>query len=114
MCDRADALKPSARGELEITDLNREYLEEGVLHMEALGRGTAWLDTGTHESLLQASTFIETLESRQGLRICCPEEIAWQQRWIDTEQLLKLAEPLKKSGYGQYLAGLPKHGRHSL
>lgn len=114
VCDRADALKPSARGELEITDLNREYLEEGVLHMEALGRGTAWLDTGTHESLLQASTFIETLESRQGLRICCPEEIAWQQRWIETEQLLKLAEPLKKSGYGQYLAGLPKHGRQSL
>ena len=112
--DRAAALKPSTRGELEITDLNREYLNEGVLHMEALGRGTAWLDTGTHQSLLQASAFIETMEARQGLRICCPEEIAWQQHWIDTEQLLKLADPLSKSGYGQYLAGLPKHGRQKL
>ena len=108
VCDRAAALRPSARGELEITDLNRQYLEEGSLHMEALGRGTAWLDTGTHQSLLQAAAFIETIEARQGLRICCPEEIAWQQRWIDTEQLLRLAEPLKKNGYGQYLAELPE------
>lgn len=110
-CERASALKPSARGELEITDLNREYLNEGALHMDVLGRGTAWLDTGTHQSLLQAAAFIETMEARQGLRICCPEEIAWQQRWIDTEQLLKLAEPLRKSGYGRYLAELPRHGR---
>ena len=111
VCERAANLKPSARGELEITDLNREYLNEGMLHMEPLGRGTAWLDTGTHQSLLQASAFIETMEARQGLRICCPEEIAWQQRWIDTDQLLKLAEPLSKNGYGQYLAELPRHGR---
>ena len=111
VCDRAASLKPSARGELEITDLNREYLSEGSLHMEPLGRGTAWLDTGTHQSLLQASAFIETMEARQGLRICCPEEIAWQQRWIDTEQLLRLAEPLSKNGYGQYLAELPRYGR---
>ena len=111
VCDRAAALEPSARGELEITDLNREYLDESALHMEALGRGTAWLDTGTHQSLLQAAAFIETMEARQGLRICCPEEIAWQQRWIDTEQLMRLAEPLKKNGYGQYLAALPRYGR---
>lgn len=111
VCDRAAGLKPSARGELEITDLNREYLNEDSLHMEPLGRGTAWLDTGTHQSLLQASAFIETMEARQGLRISCPEEIAWQQRWIDTEQLLKLAEPLSKNGYGQYLAELPRYGR---
>lgn len=108
VCDRAAALRPSPRGELEITDLNRQYLEEGCLHMEALGRGTAWLDTGTHQSLLQAAAFIETIEARQGLRICCPEEIAWQQGWISTESLLRLAEPLKKNGYGQYLAELPE------
>jgi len=106
VCDRAGSLKPSARGELEITDLNRLYLADGALRMEALGRGSAWLDTGTHESLLQAAAFIETIEARQGLRVCCPEEIAWQQGWIDNEQLLALAAPLLKNGYGQYLANL--------
>ena len=104
--DRAASLKPSARGELEITDLNRLYLDDGLLNMEALGRGTAWLDTGTHQSLLQASAFIETIETRQGLRVCCPEEIAWQRGWIDNEQLLALAAPLLKNSYGQYLANL--------
>jgi glucose-1-phosphate thymidylyltransferase len=108
--DRAASLKPSKRGELEITDLNRLYLAEDALNMEPLGRGTAWLDTGTHQSLLQAATFIETIEARQGLRVCCPEEIAWQNRWIDDEQLLRLAEPLKKNGYGQYLATLVERG----
>ncbi|GAB2625751.1 glucose-1-phosphate thymidylyltransferase RfbA [Novilysobacter erysipheiresistens] len=106
VCDRADSLKPSARGELEITDLNRLYLNDGALRMEALGRGSAWLDTGTHQSLLQAATFIETIEARQGLRVCCPEEIAWQKGWIDNEQLLGLAAPLLKNSYGQYLANL--------
>ncbi|MGY0797629.1 glucose-1-phosphate thymidylyltransferase RfbA [Lysobacter sp. A286] len=112
VCDRAASLKPSPRGELEITDLNRLYLDDGALHMEALGRGSAWLDTGTHQSLLQASTFIETIEARQGLRVCCPEEISWQNGWIDDQQLLKLAEPLLKNGYGQYLAALI--GRETL
>jgi glucose-1-phosphate thymidylyltransferase len=102
-CDYAAALKPSPRGELEITDLNRCYLNDGSLRVEKLGRGYAWLDTGTHESLLQASNFIETIEQRQGLRVCCPEEIAFQNRWIDAEQLLRLAKPLVKSGYGAYL-----------
>jgi glucose-1-phosphate thymidylyltransferase len=102
-CDFAAALKPSPRGELEITDLNRCYLNDGSLRVEKLGRGYAWLDTGTHESLLQASNFIETIEQRQGLRVCCPEEIAFQKRWIDAEQLLRLAKPLVKSGYGAYL-----------
>ncbi|MGY0618364.1 glucose-1-phosphate thymidylyltransferase RfbA [Lysobacter sp. A378] len=111
VCDRAASLKPSPRGELEITDLNRLYLDDGALHMEALGRGSAWLDTGTHQSLLQASTFIETIEARQGLRICCPEEISWQNGWIDNQQLLKLAEPLLKNGYGQYLANLVGRGK---
>ncbi|MGY1425750.1 glucose-1-phosphate thymidylyltransferase RfbA [Lysobacter sp. A289] len=111
VCDRAASLKPSPRGELEITDLNRLYLDDGALHMEALGRGSAWLDTGTHQSLLQASTFIETIEARQGLRICCPEEISWQNGWIDNQQLLKLAEPLLKNGYGQYLAALIGRGK---
>lgn len=101
--DFARELKPSARGELEITDLNRRYLNEGTLRVEKLGRGYAWLDTGTHESLLQASNFIETIEARQGLRVCCPEEIAFQNGWIDAEQLLRIAEPLRKSGYGEYL-----------
>ncbi len=102
-CDFARDLKPSARGELEITDLNRCYLEEGTLRVEKLGRGYAWLDTGTHESLLQAGNFIETIEARQGLRVCCPEEIAFQNGWVDAEQLMRIAEPLRKSGYGEYL-----------
>jgi glucose-1-phosphate thymidylyltransferase len=102
-CDFARDLKPSARGELEITDLNRCYLDEGTLRVEKLGRGYAWLDTGTHESLLQAGNFIETIEARQGLRVCCPEEIAFQNGWIDAEQLMRIAEPLRKSGYGEYL-----------
>jgi glucose-1-phosphate thymidylyltransferase len=103
VCDYAASLKPSPRGELEITDLNRCYLADGSLRVERLGRGYAWLDTGTHESLLQASNFIETIEQRQGLRVCCPEEIAFANGWIDREQLLRLAAPLKKSGYGVYL-----------
>jgi glucose-1-phosphate thymidylyltransferase len=99
----AKSLKPSARGELEITDLNRLYLQRGALKVEIMGRGYAWLDTGTHESLLDASQFIATLENRQGLKVACPEEIAYRQRWIDAAQLTKLAQPLMKSGYGQYL-----------
>ncbi len=99
-------LKPSQRGELEITDLNRCYLDNGDLSLERLGRGYAWLDTGTHESLQQASSFIETIETRQGLKIACPEEIAFQQGWIDEAQIRHLAEPLKKSGYGDYLISL--------
>jgi glucose-1-phosphate thymidylyltransferase len=106
--DIAAQLKPSERGELEITDLNRRYLEQSNLMVERLGRGYAWLDTGTHDSLLQAANFIETLEQRQGLKVACPEEIAFQKRWIDAEQLLKLAEPLRKSGYGEYLVGLTR------
>ena len=108
--DFAASLKPSARGELEITDLNRCYLEDGSLQLEKLGRGYAWLDTGTHESLVEASTFIETIEKRQGLRVCCPEEIAYANRWIDSGQLRELARPLAKNGYGQYLLGLLEHG----
>ena len=102
-CDFAATLKPSARGELEITDLNRCYLEVGDLTVERMGRGYAWLDTGTHASLQQAASYIETLESRQGLRVACPEEIAFRQGWIDRDQLLALAEPLISSGYGDYL-----------
>ena len=109
--DFAASLKPSARGELEITDLNRVYLEQGRLHLEKLGRGYAWLDTGTHESLVEASTFIETIEKRQGLRVCCPEEIAYFNRWIDDVQLRELARPLAKNGYGQYLLGLLEYGQ---
>ncbi len=101
--DLAKSLKPSARGEYEITDLNRLYLEQGQLNVEIMGRGYAWLDTGTHESLLEAGQFIATLEHRQGLKIACLEEIAWRQRWIDDAQLERLAQPLTKSGYGQYL-----------
>ncbi len=102
----AAGLKPSGRGELEITDVNQEYLERGRLRVEVMGRGMAWLDAGTHESLLQASNFIETIEQRQGLKIACPEEIAYRRGYIDAEQLERLAGPMKKSGYGQYLLEL--------
>lgn len=101
--DKAKSLKPSARGELEITDLNRLYLQEESLRVETLGRGYAWLDTGTHESLLQAASFVETLQDRQGLKISCPEEIAYRLGYIDKEQLCRLAAPLLKNEYGQYL-----------
>jgi len=106
----AAGLKPSARGELEITDLNRCYLDDESLHLERLGRGYAWLDTGTHESLMEAGEYVQTIENRQGLKICCPEEIAFINGWIDAEQLLRLAAPLSKTGYGQYLQNLTKQG----
>lgn len=102
----ARQLEPSGRGELEITDLNRRYLEDESLHVELLGRGVAWLDTGTHESLMQAANFIATIEQRQGLRIACPEEMAYRRGWIDAEQLLRLAHALRKNGYGRYLESL--------
>ncbi|UPG95347.1 glucose-1-phosphate thymidylyltransferase RfbA [Luteibacter aegosomatissinici] len=108
--DFAKALKPSPRGELEITDLNRCYLDDNSLHLEQLGRGYAWLDTGTHESLMEAGEYIQTIENRQGLKVCCPEEIAYVNKWIDAEQLLRLAQPLAKTGYGQYLQNLIKQG----
>jgi len=108
--DYARDLKPSPRGELEITDLNRCYLDNESLHLEQLGRGYAWLDTGTHESLMEAGEYIQTIENRQGLKVCCPEEIAYVNQWIDAEQLLRLAEPLAKTGYGQYLQNLIKQG----
>jgi glucose-1-phosphate thymidylyltransferase len=105
-CDYADTLRPSARGELEITDLNKRYLEAGQLRLEQLGRGIAWLDTGTHDSLIKAANFIETIEARQGLKVCSPEEVAYYNGWIDGRQLQSIAEPLLKSGYGEYLLGL--------
>jgi glucose-1-phosphate thymidylyltransferase len=108
----ARTLKPSARGELEITDLNRLYLEMGELHVEIMGRGYAWLDTGTHESLLDAGQFIATIEHRQGLKVSCPEEIAYRKGWIGAEQLEALAEPMKKNSYGQYLLRLLKESMY--
>ncbi len=113
VCDYAAGLKPSARGELEITDLNRRYLDQGTLMLERLGRGYAWLDTGTHESLVEASNYVETIERRQGLKVCCPEEIAYTQGWIDAEQVLRLAAPLAKNGYGQYLQAMVRQDRLS-
>ena len=108
VCDIAATIPPSARGELEITDVNRRYLEQGQLNVEIMGRGYAWLDTGTHDSLLEAASFIATLQKRQGLQVSCPEEIAFAQNWIDAAQIQKLAAPLAKNGYGQYLLGLLK------
>jgi glucose-1-phosphate thymidylyltransferase len=110
VCDLAAGLKPSPRGELEITDLNSLYLERGELELTQLGRGMAWLDTGTHDSLMEAAGFVETIEKRQGLKVCCPEEIAWRNHWIDDAQVRALAEPLSKNGYGQYLLELLEHG----
>ena len=106
MLDIAAQLRPSVRGELETTDVNRQYLERGALRVELFGRGIAWLDTGTHESLLQASMFIEAIERRQGWKVCCPEEIAYRSGFIDAAQLEKLAEPLCKTEFGSYLKGL--------
>jgi len=104
--DVAASIRPSARGELEITEVNQRYLDAGALQVEIMGRGMAWLDTGTHESLLQASTFIETIEQRQGLKIACPEEIAYRAGWIDAQAVQRIAEPLRKNGYGQYLLAM--------
>jgi glucose-1-phosphate thymidylyltransferase len=106
VCDIAADIRPSARGELEITDVNRRYLEQGQLSVEIMGRGYAWLDTGTHDSLLEAASFIATLQKRQGLQVACPEEIAYRQGWISAEQLQRLAAPLQKNGYGRYLLSL--------
>jgi len=111
VCDIAAGLKPSARGELEITDVNRIYLERGQLNVTNMGRGMAWLDTGTHESLVEASQYIQIIEQRQGLKVACPEEIAWRQGWIDDARLEQLAEPLKKNGYGRYLQRLLDEGK---
>lgn len=110
VCELAGHLAPSPRGELEITDLNRLYLERGQLSLQRLGRGIAWLDTGTHESLLEAGAFIATIERRQGLKVCCAEEIAFNSRWIDEAQFRTMAESLRKSGYGDYLLGLLRRG----
>lgn len=108
VCDIAADIKPSARGELEITDVNVRYLEQRKLDVEIMGRGYAWLDTGTHDSLIEAATFIATLQKRQGLVVACPEEVAFRRGWIDEEQLTRLARPLEKNAYGQYLLNLPK------
>ncbi|MFM7312418.1 MAG: sugar nucleotidyltransferase, partial [Cyanobium sp.] len=108
--DRARRVTPSPRGELEITDLNRQYLDDGQLRVELMGRGMAWLDTGTCDSLHEASSYILTLERRQGLKVGCPEEVAWRQGWIDDHALMALAEPLRKSGYGSYLLQLLESG----
>jgi glucose-1-phosphate thymidylyltransferase len=110
VCERAATLRPSARGELEITDLNNLYLRDGALDLVKLGRGMAWLDTGTHDAMMQAAGFVETLEKRQGLKVCCPEEIAWRNGWIDDAALRDLAGPLCRSGYGRYLLELLAHG----
>jgi glucose-1-phosphate thymidylyltransferase len=112
--ERARQVQPSSRGELEITDLNRQYLEEGLLRVELMGRGMAWLDTGTCDSLHEASSYIRTLEHRQALKVGCPEEVAWRQGWISGEQLAALAEPLRKSGYGGYLLRLLDDGQTNL
>jgi len=106
VCDIAADIKPSARGELEITDINARYLAAGLLNVEIMGRGYAWLDTGTHDSLIEAATFIATLQKRQGLVVACPEEIAYRRGWIDAQKVLELAEPLAKNGYGQYLKNI--------
>jgi glucose-1-phosphate thymidylyltransferase len=107
--DRARDLRPSSRGELEITDLNRLYMDESALSVEIMGRGFAWLDTGTHGSLLDAATYVRITEERQGLKICCPEEIAWRQGFISDAELEAIAQPLRKSGYGEYLLQLLNH-----
>jgi glucose-1-phosphate thymidylyltransferase len=106
VCDITADIKPSARGELEITDVNRRYLEQGQLNVEIMGRGFAWLDTGTHDSLLEAAGFIATLQKRQGLMVACPEEVAYRQGWINAEQVMELAHPLSKTGYGKYLVSM--------
>ncbi|MCA8093238.1 glucose-1-phosphate thymidylyltransferase RfbA [Burkholderia anthina] len=106
VCDIAADIKPSPRGEFEITDVNSRYLADGALNVEIMGRGYAWLDTGTHDSLIEAASFIATLQKRQGLMVACPEEIAYRKRWIDEEQVLKLAQPLSKNGYGKYLLNI--------
>ena len=108
VCDIAASIKPSARGELEITEVNQRYLDFNQLNVEIMGRGFAWLDTGTHDSMLEASSFIATLQKRQGLQVSCPEEIAYAQKWISAEQLEQLAQPLRKTNYGQYLLSLLK------
>jgi glucose-1-phosphate thymidylyltransferase len=108
----AKGISPSPRGELEITDVNRTYLERGELHLELMGRGMAWLDTGTHESLQEAASFVETIEKRQGLKVACPEEVAYRMGFIDRDRLRALAQPLRGSGYGEYLMMVLEHPEH--